>query len=657
MNKRLLACDAFVEALNRNAVFGAWSFTSARMLAARPPTAAVFVVERMHPHPVLASGSQERLALKVIRATAANGAEDGVAEVESVRELGRRIGASTETDARHLARVYDVESSEWQGERIVGLLSELFPAGTMQDWLATAREHPKSWGPRSIDGVMAWIDDVAASLVTLHAWGFVHHDVKPSNLFVCREPERLPRGASEVRLLLGDFGAVRRMGPVRQFEFTPHYAPPHPAAEAGSPAFDVYSLACCVREFLTPVHDERVSPVHDRMDPAWWRRYPPAMRAEWIADADTRWWREMGVLLSEATAAVGRRPSATAFRDAVRRIGTAAQCRRRRRGLRVGAAVGVPLLAGVAAMSGVAFLEAGASKETEKQPSVAAVAPLVERSPSPLSEFRAQWDRARSESDRFEELVRGFRGEQGAVYRDWLTREPGPSPTEDPDAFATDRLQRAVLATANGDVDAALAYLDDALKWAGQRFELLYARGYVNRRASYWRAGISDFSAALQERPEDASALLNRSLCYLRMGELDAAFADADAACEAAPKRALVWVRRGEIRTLREEYEESIKDFTKALELNPTDAETFERRGAQYVHVGQEDKALADFDRSLELNPRRWSPWWRRAFLTWESDRDETLHALHQALRHCRNPQQRERISHYIREITGDKPD
>lgn len=115
---------------------------------------------------------------------------------------------------------------------------------------AITRTTPEGFAPQEATEI---IGGIAAGLAYLHRRGYVHSDLKPGNLFLCRD--------GQPRLL--DFGLTRRPGralepvldgaglPAR----TPAYASPQVlGGEAPGPRDDVFSLGCVAFEIVAGRH-------------------------------------------------------------------------------------------------------------------------------------------------------------------------------------------------------------------------------------------------------------------------------------------------------------------------------------------------------------------------------------------------------------------
>ncbi len=98
-----------------------------------------------------------------------------------------------------------------------------------------------------LDEVMAIADPLLTSLEAAHQAGFVHRDIKASNVFIVR-----PAQGDEFPKLL-DFGIATKASAERTVALgTPDYVAPEQAAgQAVGPAADLYAFGCLLFEMLT----------------------------------------------------------------------------------------------------------------------------------------------------------------------------------------------------------------------------------------------------------------------------------------------------------------------------------------------------------------------------------------------------------------------
>lgn len=130
------------------------------------------------------------------------------------------------------------------------LVMDVFEGADLADELAAR-------GPMAAERVWPLLLDVLDALGAGHAAGIIHKDLKPSNLFLARNPE------GGERLMILDFGLAcfrkaRRLTMPGFLSGTPAYMPPeYIHHNIVGPAFDVYQMGLVLVEMLTgkPVVD------------------------------------------------------------------------------------------------------------------------------------------------------------------------------------------------------------------------------------------------------------------------------------------------------------------------------------------------------------------------------------------------------------------
>jgi eukaryotic-like serine/threonine-protein kinase len=164
---------------------------------------------------------------------------------ELVARFRQEARAARAVESPHIIKVFDVGGDE---RSTLYLAMEILSGEDLESTLLRSRRlHPE------VACVIA--AQAAAGLAAAHAAGVVHRDVKPSNLFLAREPD----GGARVSLL--DFGiakpddgraaeALTRVGTVLG---TPQYMAPEAALAQGKsgPGVDVFALGTVLFEMLT----------------------------------------------------------------------------------------------------------------------------------------------------------------------------------------------------------------------------------------------------------------------------------------------------------------------------------------------------------------------------------------------------------------------
>jgi serine/threonine-protein kinase len=170
----------------------------------------------------------ETVAVKVMKPGPGEG-------TERLRRFIREARAAAAVDHRHLVGVLD--SGECAGRAY--LVMRYVAGGSLDGRIRAA-------GTLSLEETVAVVNDIAAGLDALHRAGFVHRDVKPSNVML---DESGAAALTDFGLAKGrDYSALTRPG---QMIGTLDYIAPEMlrGTDPGPPA-DIYALGCVAFECL-----------------------------------------------------------------------------------------------------------------------------------------------------------------------------------------------------------------------------------------------------------------------------------------------------------------------------------------------------------------------------------------------------------------------
>lgn len=185
---------------------------------------------------------------------------------EARRRLEIEVAAARSLDHENVLRVFELRDEGG----VVGIVMERLNGATLHAHLSGmvpgspfAAPHPGR-----LDAVVPVLEQLAAALDYIHARGFVHRDVKPSNVMLCPMAAAPGRSAHH-RLKLLDFGVVRA---VHGSGFTGVFQPGTPAFMAPeiqqgthepTAASDLYAFGKIAYQVVTG-H----SPTHQTPDPS-----------------------------------------------------------------------------------------------------------------------------------------------------------------------------------------------------------------------------------------------------------------------------------------------------------------------------------------------------------------------------------------------------
>jgi tetratricopeptide (TPR) repeat protein len=141
-------------------------------------------------------------------------------------------------------------------------------------------------------------------------------------------------------------------------------------------------------------------------------------------------------------------------------------------------------------------------------------------------------------------------------------------------------------------------------------------------------------TAALRDKPGDATLLLARACMQEMDGHRNEAIADLDAILRDDPRRIDCLLLRAALHKLAGRHEAALPDYAKAIELGEETAYVLRSRGLTLLKLGREDEAIADYERLLKLEPADVTFYTEFAALRLKRvDNDGTCELLRQAAR------------------------
>ncbi len=128
------------------------------------------------------------------------------------------------------------------------------------------------------------------------------------------------------------------------------------------------------------------------------------------------------------------------------------------------------------------------------------------------------------------------------------------------------RVNRSTLSMP-GDVKAALADLEEALKTAPDYIEARLMRGVALQLSGDYDGAIQELDVALAKRPRMALGWVSRGLAHARKGDLDAALKDLDRAIKVDPAMVEAYMNRAVVRHALGQLDGAIEDLDKVIQL------------------------------------------------------------------------------------------
>ena len=169
------------------------------------------------------------------------------------------------------------------------------------------------------------------------------------------------------------------------------------------------------------------------------------------------------------------------------------------------------------------------------------------------------------------------------------------------------KMQSAWEARARGNRDlrcteAELHDIEELLQLDATHGEALLRRGTLLSESDPAQA-IEDFSSIIRRDRNNATAWMQRGLCYNHSGDTDRALADLNIACRLRSDDFRPWLERGRILRTLKRSDDAISDLSKAAELAPHDFITRLELGRTCLSSSNIDGALANLLEAERLSP------------------------------------------------------
>jgi len=144
--------------------------------------------------------------------------------------------------------------------------------------------------------------------------------------------------------------------------------------------------------------------------------------------------------------------------------------------------------------------------------------------------------------------------------------------------------------------------IEELLQLDATHCEALLRRGTLLSETNPAQA-IEDLSHVIRRDRNNATAWMQRGLCYNHTGDTDRALADLNIACRLRADDFHSWLERGRILRTMERFDDAISDLSKAAELAPNDFTTRLELGRSYLGSSNFDAAFANLLEAERLSP------------------------------------------------------
>jgi tetratricopeptide (TPR) repeat protein len=132
-------------------------------------------------------------------------------------------------------------------------------------------------------------------------------------------------------------------------------------------------------------------------------------------------------------------------------------------------------------------------------------------------------------------------------------------------------------------------------------------RGVAFYNNGQYLAAIEEFSAAVREAPNSATAYNNLAIARVRTGDVTGAIEDYTRALALAPYDAELYFNRGNAFIAAGHHGRALADFNRAVEISPTYARAWFNRGTAHSLLGRSDAALQDWRYAIDLESDPWA--------------------------------------------------
>lgn len=173
---------------------------------------------------------------------------------------------------------------------------------------------------------------------------------------------------------------------------------------------------------------------------------------------------------------------------------------------------------------------------------------------------------------------------------------------ESTDAQQIDLYEQGVKLLYQGQLEAAIAVLTEAIEASPNRADVYIDRGVAYLKSNQFEMAIADFSVALMLEPNNARALYYRIQAFHYSEQTTAAEADWEQLRELTEPTIETVYFRGQASQLIEDGDDHAP-YENYLDLTPQNPQEYFYRAHFFTHVGNTAAAIADYTTAIEQLP------------------------------------------------------
>jgi tetratricopeptide (TPR) repeat protein/predicted Ser/Thr protein kinase len=164
-----------------------------------------------------------------------------------------------------------------------------------------------------------------------------------------------------------------------------------------------------------------------------------------------------------------------------------------------------------------------------------------------------------------------------------------------------------------GDIDAALAAFDQALRLDPRHLDALRNRSGARILKGDHRGAIEDADAGLRLKPDSAPLLYHRGFAKFCLNDNDGAWADFEAALKIDPNHADALNLHAVIRGRRGDNDGAIEELKRVVSIDPDHLKGWNNLGTACNVKGDADGSIQAYTQVIRLDPKNPDAWYNRA--------------------------------------------